>query len=87
MAAMVRETYSFIKIMQFVSPNYNGENGVKKIRLTEENFSQKLYLVSIAKKKDPNIRVKMHQTFFLFLPLFVLYLLSGCDLFNISCLS
>ena len=39
--------------MQFVSPNYNGENGVKKIRLTEENFSQKLYLVSIAIKKDP----------------------------------
>ena len=56
-------------------------------KITEENLSQKLYLVSIAKNKDPNIRVKMHQTFFLFLPLFVLYLLSGCDLFNMSCLS
>ena len=29
----------------------------------------------------------MGQTFFLFLPLFALYLLSGCDLFNMSCLS
>ena len=27
----------------------------------------------------------MHQTFFLFLPLFALYLLSECDLFNMSC--
>ena len=28
-AAVVRETYSFIKIMQPISPNYNWENGVK----------------------------------------------------------
>ena len=56
-------------------------------KITEENLSQKLYLMSIAKNKDPSIRVKMHQTFFLFLPLFALYLLSGCDLFNMSCLS
>ena len=27
-------------------------------------MSQKLYLVSFAKNKDPSIRVKMHQTFF-----------------------
>ena len=27
------------------------------------NFFTKLYLVSIAKGKDPNTRVKMHQTF------------------------
>ena len=26
----------------------------------------------------------MHQTFLLFLPLFALHLLSGCDLFNVS---
>ena len=43
----------------------------------------KLYLVSIAKGKDPSIRFKMHETYFLFLPLFVLYLLSGWDLFNV----
>ena len=50
-------------------------------------FVTKLYLVSIAKNKDPSIRIKMHQTSFLFLPLVALYLLSGCDLFNMSCLS
>ena len=57
-------------------------------KITEENLSQfeKLYLVSIAKNKYPSIRVKMYQTRFLFLPLFVLYLLSGCDLFNMPCL-
>ena len=38
--------------------------------------------LSIANNKDPSIMVKMHQTFFLFLPLFASYLLSGCDLFN-----
>ena len=48
----------------------------------------KLYLMSIANEKDPSFRVKVHQTFFfIFLPLFALYLLSGCDLFNMSCLS
>ena len=34
------ETYSFIKIMQPISPNYNWENGVKQIKITEENLSQ-----------------------------------------------
>ena len=59
MAVVVTETYSFIKIKQPISPNYNWENGVKQIKITEE-----LYFVSIAKDKDPSIRVKMHQTFF-----------------------
>ena len=38
-AAIVREKYSFIKIMQPISPNYNGENRVKQIKVTEENLS------------------------------------------------
>ena len=58
-----------------------------KDKITEKDLSQKLYLVSIAKNKDFSIRVKMHQTFFYFIPLFVLHLLSGCNLFNMSCLS
>ena len=42
----------------------------------------------IAKDKDPSIKVKMHQTFFtLFLLLFAVYVLSGCDLFHMTCLS
>ena len=32
-------------------------------KITEENLSQKSYLVSIVKNKDPTIRVKMDQTF------------------------
>ena len=74
--------------MQSISPNYN-RKWSQTDKITEENLSQfeKLYLVSIAKNKYPSIRVKMHQTFFLFLPLFAFYLLSGCDLFNMSSLS
>ena len=34
------ETYSFIKIMQPISPNYNWENAVKQIKITEENLPQ-----------------------------------------------
>ena len=56
-------------------------------KITEENLSQKLYLVSIPKDKNPSIRIKMHHTFFSFLPLFALDLLSGYDVFNMSCLS
>ena len=37
-AAVVREIYSFIKIMQPISLNYNWENGVKQIKITEENL-------------------------------------------------
>ena len=39
-AAVVRETYYFIKIMEPISPNYNWKNGVKQIKITEENLSQ-----------------------------------------------
>ena len=42
--AVVRQTYSFIKIMQPISPNYNGENGVKQIKITED--VTKLYFIS-----------------------------------------
>ena len=35
-------------------------------KIAEENLSQKFYLVSIAKNKNPTIRVKMHQAFFIF---------------------
>ena len=34
--------------------------------IAAENLSQKLYLVLIAKNKDPSISVEMHQTFFYF---------------------
>ena len=39
-AVVVRETYFFIKIMLPIIPNYNWENGVKQINITEENLLQ-----------------------------------------------
>ena len=86
-ATVVRETNSFIKIMQPISPNYPWENGVKQIKSAEEKLSQSCILCSIAKDKDPScmVKIKIHQkTFFKFLPPFVVYLLSGYDLFNMS---
>ena len=70
MAAIVRQTYSLIKIMQATSPNYNRKNGIKQVKVTEENL--------------PEICI-LRQLYLL--PLFALYLLSGCDLFNMSALS
>ena len=40
----LRVTYSFIKIMQPISANYNWENGVKQIKITEENLSRSYIL-------------------------------------------
>ena len=46
--------------------NYNWENSVKQIKIIYwRKFVTKFYLVSIAKDKDPSIRVKMHRTIFL----------------------
>ena len=56
--------------MQATSPNYNRKNGIKQVKVTEENL--------------PEICI-LRQLYLL--PLFALYLLSGCDLFNMSALS
>ena len=37
-------------------------------------FVTKLYFVTIARDQNPRIRIKIHQTIFLLLPLFALYL-------------
>ena len=52
--AVVRETYSFIKIMQAISLNYNWENGVKQIKITEENLSQSCILCQLLRTKSQN---------------------------------
>ena len=43
-AAVAREIYSFIKIMQLISPNYNWENDVKQIQISKEHLSQSCIL-------------------------------------------
>ena len=52
-------------------------------------FITKLYLVSLTKDKDPSIRLKMNQTYFFYFYHYLPYIcwLSGCDLFNMYCLS
>ena len=65
-------------LVQHISPNYNCENGVKQIRLLQK-ICHNIFILSIT-SKGPSMRVKMHQIFLKFLPLFALCLLSGCDL-------
>ena len=84
-AAVVRETYPFIKIIQPISPNYNCENGVKQIKITEENFSKSCIFCQLLRTKTLASGSKCIKHFFLFIPLLALYPLSGCDLFNMSC--
>ena len=86
-AAVVRKTYSFIKMMQLISEKYNWENGAKQIQIIEENLSQSCVLCQLLRIKTLASGLKCIKHFSLFLLLFALYLLSGCDLFNMSSLS
>ena len=82
--AVARETYFFIKVIQPITPNYNWENGVKQIKITEENLSQSCILYQLLGTKT---LASMHQTFFLFLKIFALYILSGwVDVIYLTCL-
>ena len=63
---------------------HNSENGVKQIKDTQENLSQSCILCQLLRTKTLASGSKCIQHFSLFLPLFALYLLSGCDLFNMS---
>ena len=77
-AAVVRETYSLIKITQPISPNYNWENGVKQINITEENLSQSCILCQLLRTKTLASGSKCIKHFFYFytcLP----YLASLCS--------
>ena len=95
-AAIVRETYSFIKIKQSISPYYNWENGAKQIRLLKNICHKSCILLKkichkscilcqLLREKTLASRSKCIKHFFL--PLFALYLLSGWDLFSTSFLS
>ena len=70
-----------------ISPIYNWENEVKQVKNTEENLSQSCILSQLVREQRPSNQVKITWNIILFLLLFALYLLSGCDLFNLFCLS
>ena len=53
-------------------------------KITEENLSQSCILCQLLRTKALDSGSKWIKPFFL--PLFALYLLCGCDLFNMSCL-
>ena len=71
LAAVLRETYSFIKTMQPISPNYNWENGVKQIKITEENLSQSCVLCQLLRTKTLVSGSKcIRYFFFIFITIF-----------------
>ena len=90
-SAVVRETYSFIKIMQPISLNYNWEDGVKQIQITEENLSEKCILCQFVRTKALASGLKCMEHFFFSLFYFstTICLISvewmgGCDLWFIE---
>ena len=73
--------------MQHISPNYSWENAVKQIKITKENLSQSCILCQLLRTKTLASESKCIKHFFLCSPLFALYLLSRCDLFDITSFS
>ena len=63
LAAVFRESYSFIKIMESISSNGNWENGVKPIRITEEKLSQSSILCQFLRTKTLDLRSKCIKHF------------------------
>ena len=76
-------------MMQPIRPNYNLENGVKKIKITEGNLSQSCIFCQLLRAKtlvSESKCIKHFKIIFIILPLFALYVLCGFDLFNMFCL-
>ena len=88
-AAVVREIYSFNKIMQFISPTYSWENRVKQIKITEENLSQSSILYQLLRTKTIASGSKCIKHFFIFITIYLISAewMSGCDLLDMSLLS
>ena len=55
------------------------------MRLLKKICRKGCILCQLLRTKTLALGSKCIKLFFLFLPLFALYLLSGCDLFNMSC--
>ena len=95
-----RETYSFIKIMQPTSPNYNWENGVKQIKIIEENLLQICILCQLLRTKtlasgskyvkhfyNKITKIKHKKIFFIKLQYMFLYLLAYLYVFGFCSVS
>ena len=84
-AAVVRETYSFIKINQLISPNYNWKNAVKQIKIIEENLSQSCILCQLLRAKILASGSKCIKHFFIFTTISFISAecMSGCNLSNV----
>ena len=63
-AAVVRETYSFVNIMQPISSDCNWKNGVKQIKITEENLPQTCILRQLLRAKTLVSESKCIKHFF-----------------------
>ena len=59
---------------------------MKQKKITEENLSESDILCQLLRTKSLASGSKCIKDFYLFLPLFSLYLLSRCDVFNMSSL-
>ena len=84
-AAVVRKTYSFIKIMQPLSSNYNWENGVKQIKITEEYLSQSCILCQLLRTKtlvSGSECIKLFFQFYHYLPY-----ICWVDVIYLTCLA
>ena len=73
--------------MQPISPNYNWENGVKQIKITEENLSQSCILCQLLRTKTLVLGSKCIKHFFLIFTTICLISAEWMWLFNMSCLS
>ena len=78
-AAVVMETYFFIRMMQTISSNYNWENGVKQITITEENYWSCI-LCQLLRTKTLASGLKWIKHFFYIFTTIFLYLLRGCEI-------
>ena len=72
------ESYSFFKIMQPISPNYNWENGVKQLKIIEKNLSQSCNLCQLLRTKILSSASKCIKHFFFYFYSYFPYLASLC---------
>ena len=64
--AVLRKIYFFIKIIHPICPNYNWENEIKQMKITEENLSQGFILCQLLRTNTLQAGSKCIKHFFYF---------------------